>query len=125
MFKDFNKASLDKAAQVLHVDVPPGATKPQIRAALLDAGYTEDDYRSRLGIEESYTDLPDEEPEDVAAYPARVYVRFLGRNLSYSNKFGTFSRTKPVFQVNKDTADAMIQHTPDKFRLARRDEIPA
>lgn len=132
MFKDFNLTSLKKAASIMHVEYPPGATKAQIRTALIDAGYTEKDYRERLGVKEGYTDLPDQEPaEEVVVEvetpdlgePSRVWVRFLGRNLSYSNRFGTFSRTEPIFQVNSDTAENLIRESPAKFRLANQQEV--
>lgn len=132
MFKDFNLTSLKKAASIMHVEYPPGATKAQIRTALIDAGYTEKDYRERLGVKEGYTDLPDQEPAEEAVVevetpdlgePSRVWVRFLGRNLSYSNRFGTFSRTEPIFQVNSDTAENLIREFPAKFRLANQQEV--
>ena len=132
MFKDFNLTSLKKAASIMHVEYPPGATKAQIRTALIDAGYTEKDYRDRLGIKEGYTDLPDQEPVEEAVAevetpdlgePARVWVRFLGRNLTFMNKYGTFSRTEPIFQVNKNTADGLLQEFPAKFRLANQEEV--
>lgn len=133
MFKDFNLTSLKKAASIMHVEYPPGATKAQIRTALIDAGYTEKDYRERLGVKEGYTDLPDQEPVEEAVVeeaetpdlgePARVWVRFLGRNLSFTNKYGTFSRTEPIFQVNSDTAENLIRESPAKFRLANQQEV--
>lgn len=71
-FYQMNKGELEQVAKALHVDVTTDYTKQEIIANIMDAGYDEDDYWKRVGVEEEYHDIPGdvdnvEEPADVEA----------------------------------------------------------
>lgn len=140
-FYQMNKAELEQVARALHISVTDDYTKAQIVTALSDGGYTEDDYWRRIGYEEVHHDIPGDieevvdevVDEDVVEEPAAAedeedeapefsYGRFLGRNLTFSCKYGKFSRTRPVFRMRTADLENLIADYPDKFRRATRTE---
>lgn len=141
MFKGFKKAELANAARVMHVDFDVNATVEEIKAAIIDAGKSEEDYYNAIGERKEYSDQPrpttdddsdearleeldaaDEEPAEEEKVDNRVVARFLGNNLIMQTKWGKFSRTRPVFVTTQDKLDAVMQKYPGKFRKATKAE---
>lgn len=149
-FYQMNKGELEQVAKALHVDVTTDYTRQEIIANIMDAGYDEDDYWKRLGVEEEHHDIPGdvddaEEPADVEAESVETvaeetdadeqsdedadaqseeyaYGRFLGRNLTFKVAEGKFSRQRPVFRTTSENLDALIAKYPTKFRVATATE---
>lgn len=58
MFNGFKKAELANAARVMHVDFDANATVEEIKAAIIDAGKSEEDYYNAIGERKEYSDQP-------------------------------------------------------------------
>lgn len=145
-FYQMNKGELEQVARALHVKVTTDYSKAEIVAAVEDAGFNEDDYWKRLGVEEEHHDIPgdvdnggaDAEVEEQSADTDEVveadeepaedqsdeyaYGRFLGRNLGYVVPEGKFSRQRPVFRTTAENLDTLISKYPTKFRKATERE---